>query len=165
MKNDVIGKVRRISESPLLTAIIAFVLMAIVMLTYEAVMDAIAQKDVRLSNHVITVFFTSSVAFALAYAVSNSAAEFYEKYTEVEQSEEVHRAGMTAAMHYLNNAVTTFQLIELEVEMDGSVSEDTLRAVRKTMESTTEALKTLSTMNNPTADKIYEFIKEDLKKV
>ena len=71
-------------------------------------------------------------------------------------------AAMTASMHYLGNSISSFQLIELEVEEYGTVSKETLVTISLLLANTKYHLKCLSALESPTAQEIYKYIREDL---
>ena len=164
MKAALRNGVQKISQRPIVTALISFQIMFLVMTVYQLIKDQILERNVPLHSHLPTIVFTSLFCMLLTWFVSKSAKEFYEQYQSVEDRNEIYQASMTAFLHYLGNSLTTFQLLELEVEMNGKVSEDTLNVIRKNIEATKFAMKDLSKIENPTAAKINDFIRNDLKK-
>lgn len=102
------------------------------------------------------------LASFLAYIV----AAFIEKYDgsddSVDEKHELYGAAMTASMHYLGNAISSFQLIELEVDESATVNKETLEQISSLLANTKYHLKYLSALESPTAQEIYKYIREDL---
>ncbi|WP_162888703.1 hypothetical protein [Dechloromonas sp. HYN0024] len=102
------------------------------------------------------------LASFLAYIV----AAFIEKYDgsddSVDEKHELYGAAMTASMHYLGNAISSFQLIELEVDERATVSKETLKQISSLLANTKYHLKYLSALENPTPQDVCDYILEDL---
>lgn len=159
--NEVLRKhVERCANFPFVTSVAALIATALLMTLWETANASLFVHKTPATLNWPTIMFTSLLSMLLTFILANL---FRRSYEKIEELDLLHQAGMTASLHYLGNAITTFQLIEIEVETSGTISEHTLAMIRKELLGTERALKDLSALENPDPEKILSYLRTDVK--
>ena len=156
----------KILKSKVRTTLFVFTVTLVVMTAYEATKQFIFGQYLTLwYSHVITIVFTSSLASLIAWGLVVKLHAFYERNKDTAlyiARIDTHKATMSASYRYLNNLLNNFQLIQLEVEEDGHIKQQTLMEISITITKISQELHELEAIDDPTQFNINQFISKRL---
>jgi len=141
---------------------IVFIISVIMMTIYEAIKEWIFKGALTpWESHTITIIVTSIIATLAAAVMRSWVLKLYQKEKELavkEQSIASFEMAVSAVNHIVNNIVNYLQVIRIEVEQIGRVSEETLDLLEKSMEEAEQQVKELNQITTPLDPKSYEKI-------
>ncbi|MBI3524600.1 MAG: hypothetical protein HY066_08740 [Betaproteobacteria bacterium] len=152
----------KIYESKSLLALLVFVLTALIMTVYEATKQQIFGEMSLWESHAITVVFTSVIAAVISWWLSQ---KFHAHFAETKLAEErinTYQSAMRATSHYMGNILNIFQLIELDIDASGKISEESLQMIYRELQKTEVNVRGLSLLETPTPENVARFVKENL---
>lgn len=151
-------RLERMISSSTSVAVTTFLTTAVVMTAYESLKQQIFGNLTLWQSHVITIVFTSVLSTLIAWWVSKELSAHFNQTRPIKERVATYDAAMLATSHYVGNAFNLFQLVRMEVDSTGTVSHETLGLIEKELSITRDSLKDISTMDNPTIEKIKEFL-------
>ena len=138
----------------------------LVMSVYESGKQfAFGDKLSLWQSHVMTILFTSALSSVISWVVWRKLELilFHQKTIEVrEERSRTHQATMSAAHHYLNNALNQLQLVQVELEDTGTVDPQTVKLIGEAIKKSSHELRELGEMDDATRENISRFIRDRL---
>jgi len=136
------------SYSPWVLSLV-FAITFIIMSCYEAVKDFLFEGSLTpWQSHAITILFTSLLATLSASMMRSWMLSVKAKERDLElktQSLISSELILTAVNHIINNVLNNFQLINLEIQKEGRVKQESIDLLN---ESVKEAEKQIAILNN-----------------
>jgi hypothetical protein len=148
--------------SPGMAASLVFATTMLGVIVFQQLTDSFLGGSAPFPAHLAIILLVAAMASLLAYVISRAVNQGYSGQDIEDEKQILYGAVMSASMHYLGNSIASFQLIELEVESCGTVSKETLTKISTMLSTTKYNLKCMSAMQNPSAEKIDEYIRNDL---
>ena len=116
-------------------------------------------------SHVITIVFTSLIASIVSMFMMNLTERIEKEKKELELRESKIRTlkiTMFTVHHIVNNFLTRLQLIRVEAEEEGTISQESLEKLEKDISEVSEKLVALSEIEHPdSADDFSKFFPSD----
>ena len=148
MKN----KVKLISYSSVLTFVMMFL--------FESAKELLFKGNLTSwQSHWITISFTTMVSLLVVLFVMNKLLILEQQKMAVRLKEEKLKSikqVMYIVHHHVNNLANSLELIEVEIEDDGTVCKETLAALNESIKKTAETMKLLADIDNPDNDDAFK---------
>ena len=132
------------------------------MTIYEVIKEAIFKGSLTpWQSHTITILVTSFLATFTTIIIRSWSESILKKEQILELQQQklaTIKLLLNAVYHIVNNFLNHFQLIKLEVEDEGTVKEETLEILDRSIEETRQQLKILEEIREPDKKESYNEI-------
>jgi len=136
-----------------------FIVTAVIMTLYELAKEVVSQGGLSpWESHIVTILVTATIAMitaALLRARLRAAYINEQKLAAKENALESQRLLLSAANHIVNNAFNYMQLVGVEVDELGRVSDGTLALLETSIDEVTRQMAILNSVVEPSDPNSY----------
>lgn len=133
--------------------IIVFVSTVIVMTVYESIKELLFNGALSAwQSHTITIVLTSIIATLTASIMRSWALSIYLREKEIEVKEDSlasFKLILSAVNHIVNNVLNHLQLVKIEIDDKGKISDEILRLLEESIEQASKQMKILNKIQAP----------------
>lgn len=145
-------------KSPLILPVV-FIATAAMMGTYETIKELIFKGALTpWESHTITIIVTSTIAVVTAALMRSWIISVHEQEKIIaakEQSLQSHKMILTAVNHIVNNALNYLQVVAIEIDTHGKVSQETLSLLENSIDEASQQMDILNKIKDPLDPKSY----------
>jgi hypothetical protein len=136
-----------------------FIFTAVIMTLYEFIKEVVSQGMLtHWESNIVTILVTATIAMitaALLRARLRAAYINEQKLAAKENALESQRLLLSATNHIVNNAFNYMQLVGVEVDEHGRVSDDTLALLETSIDEATRQMAILNSVVDPSDPNSY----------